>query len=735
MKHLITPAVLTLSLFSMAASPTHATPTQEVDNIRKQLTTQALEPRLKQAIERFQRRDPDARFTFLRGHVDAFTSHTKPSVPEYARKILVAAGLSSEVQVQTLEQTTELAKNAEGDTSIAKEELSGKNIGSNGENDLGERDDITSQPDKANAKTQWYEQSGKNQVKPILLEFLSTHEEIFELPPDFLSNNLPNLELIKYGVGRHFRRAEFTQSLEDKTPILDSKTIILFDQNWNVVNISRQLMTANKIGLDEKNAIAKAAANQIALSALDITAETAVIVGSTMGVDPIRGILAWQVALTDKNTSNEYTVTLNGESGAVLNISDDTARFNDAQVKRWKYADGDRTNPTQILSTGIYTHDDNTLVHDFFYLVNDDRNDGGTGVCSETSPASNTTPNAFGTTTSAEYVRPSRRSDRNFALWLPRASKGPFGEGHVYYWARKYMQWQKQALVDLGVLSLGNFNNYTKALIIVNACKSHAGAFSSNFPVSTMDDLGENLGTIILPERCRKGNPNCTQTEYQANSSNLYSFEGDGGYHFPGVIHHELNHFVLIEYFDVNNGKDCNIQKENNYFQEGGLGRTLAQMYWHNHYDVGYKPETDNILNTNKLFRSDDTSGEIHNEDDASSLNEIANFACGADNGNPYAWGSVVHQPMWEIYHGQKVVGATRVGMARPATDNGMIKSVYYAADLASASSFPSRFELANRFMEFWELFSTAMPSTKTDWCDAWQHHGMNTFIDLNHCS
>ena len=64
-----------------------------------------------------------------------------------------------------------------------------------------------------------------------------------------------------------------------------------------------------------------------------------------------------------------------------------------------------------------------------------------------------------------------------------------------------------------------------------------------------------------------------------------------------------------------------------------------------------------------------------------------------------------------------------------------MIKSVYYAADLASASTSSDRLELANRFMEFWDLFSTAQPVTKTDWCATWGHHGLNTFIDVNYCN
>jgi hypothetical protein len=370
-------------------------------------------------------------------------------------------------------------------------------------------------------------------------------------------------------------------------------------------------------------------------------------------------------------------------------------------------------------------------VHDFFYMMNDDRNDGGTGTCTSTSPATNTTPNAYGTTTSAEYIRPTRRGDRDFTLWEPGAPKGSFGESHVYFWAREYMQWQKQAMVDLGVLTLGNFNNYTKVLIVENACSGGAGKFSSSFPVSTLDNAGENLGAIILPEVCRKGNPNCSLNSYaDSNSGDQYTYEGSGGYHFPGVIDHELNHFSLIQYFGVGNSLDCSIRNERKYFQEGGLGRTLPQMFWHNWYNVGYLPNT-----TNKLFQSDDASGRVHDETDSGTLNLLSNYACGTDAGNPYSWGGVVAQPLWEIYHGQKIVGAVRSGMGRPAEDLGMIKSAYYAADLASASTSSDRLELANRFMEFWDLFSTAQAITKTNWCDTWGHHGLNTFIDVNYCN
>ncbi len=724
-------ATAVVILAGNASAATSSNQADEVNDIRIELTTQPLSAQLREAVDAYQAADLSARFTFLRGHVDSFSAKPRPSVPGYAWNILVQAGMSTNPVPQPTTPTTTAPKDAQGNAAVAQETLLGDDLGNAGADDAGVTDDgIPTEADPHEQQTEWYEQTGQDLVKPILRQFLAQNNAVFEVPQQWLSSGLPNLELVRYGVGRHYRRAEFRQALSPNKSILDSKTLVLFDLNWNVIVISRQLMTTQKLALQGGQMIPAQLAHRRALQALGLSGGAGSIISSTRGADPIRGIFAWQVQVRDTDNLEDFTVTMNGADGLVLNISDDTARFNDAQVKRWDYAGGDRTMPSQVTTTNLYTHDDNTLVHDFYYLVNDDRNDGGTGVCTDTSPDSNSTPNAYGTTGSTEYVRPTRRGDRDFSLWRPKAAKGPFGEGHAYYWARKYMQWQKQALVDLGVLTLGNFNNYTKALIIVNACDPNAGKFVSNFSVSTMDDLGEGLGTIILPEACRKGNPNCTLSQYQANNTNLYTFEGDGGYHFPGVIHHELNHFVLIDYFGVNNGLDCSIQKENKYFQEGGIGRTMPQMYWHNHYGVGYDPDT-----TNKLFRSDGTSAEWHDEGDATSFNEVSSFQCGADNGDPYSWGAPVHQPMWEIYHGVKVEDATRTGMARPAADKGMIKSIYYAADMASASSFPSRFEFANGFMEFWELFSSAIDTTKEDWCEVWADHGLNTFIDVDYCS
>jgi hypothetical protein len=63
-----------------------------------------------------------------------------------------------------------------------------------------------------------------------------------------------------------------------------------------------------------------------------------------------------------------------------------------------------------------------------------------------------------------------------------------------------------------------------------------------------------------------------------------------------------------------------------------------------------------------------------------------------------------------------------------------MIRAVYYAIDMTSASVLKSRLEFANRFMEFWEFYSGVIPSTKASWCAAFEHHSVANFIDPAYC-
>ncbi|MCA9555754.1 MAG: hypothetical protein KC933_37330 [Myxococcales bacterium] len=696
----------------LIASRAKAPPTATVPAERAPAESPPL-PSVKAALETWRAADPDIRVTWLRGHVDAFTARPRATVPDYAARALARHGMEAKAVAPSFEPVKEPGVEPKA---VAEPPHALR--------DIMEED----------GETTWYRQDGAEVAKDVLAEFLAEHDDVFRVGAELIEAGLPNLELTEHGVGRHFRRVAFQQRVGD-VPLVEGKTVVLFDLSWNVIAISRQLATREKLPAAPDSAVSEGLAEELALQAVvakqDKLFDEVRVLETRFGIDAARGVPVYTVALRDDRAHERYTVTLDPADGEVLNVSDDTARFSDAQVKRWAYSGGDMTAAYQVTTTGLYTHDDDTLVHDFFYVMNDDRNDGGTGTCTQTAVDGLTTPAAYGTTTGANFIRPTIRSDRNFALWAPSTTLGSFGEGHVYYWAREYMLWQKQALVDLGVLTLGSFNNYTKALLIVNACAGGAGNFDGNFKVTTRNNDGENLGTILLPEVCRSGNSNCGATDYaDSKSGNLYTYEGGGGYHFPGVITHELNHFVLIDYFGVANSLNCSSNIEQKYFQEGGIGRTLPQIFWASRFGIEYLPG-----DTNLLFRSDGVSGRPHDPADANSLNHLSDFACADGTGDPYGWGGVVAQPMWEIYHGKKVVGSTLVNMGKPAADLGMIKAMYYAADMTAASTTRNRAQLANRFMEFWELFSTAVSTTKADWCDVWEHHGVGGSIDSDFCS
>jgi hypothetical protein len=726
-------------------------PTQPAGQASPLMAVKTVAPsdRLRQAVEHFRRSDPSASFTFLRGHVDAFATRTRGSVPDYARPVLERLGLPTIVIKQPTERTSDQPDRAENPAAHGKStprEASSGDVGFNGPDDPRPEPgaSIPMEEDEPQARDVWYPQAGREAVRDILIAFLARHRSVFEIDQSSLRNRLPSLRLDDYGVGRHFRRAEFSQFLGDR-PVLDGKTVVLFDLNWNVINISRQIIDRRKLGLAGAETIDQRRANTIAARALTNRLgkdrEDLSLNASTLGIDMIRGSFAWQVEIRDTAEHEEFTVTLDGRTGQVLNISGDTMRYTDAIVRRWTYADGNLNDASQVVVSNMYTHDDNSLVHDFFYMLNDDRNSGLGNVCVETPTAadgslvgSDWTPVAYGDADSAVYIRPTLRANRDFSVYVPRGvNAGSFGESHVYYWARRYVNWQKQVLIDQGVLTTGDFNNYEKVLIIVNACDDGAGRYDPSFEVATLDDIGEGLPAIILPERCRAGNPRCSEELYgQDNSGYQYTFEGDGGYHFPGVISHELNHFILRRYFNIDTGRDCTIQKELKFFHEGGLGRTLPQMFWHSVYEVGYLP-----TDRDRLFRSnaEDPSGRPHDIDDADTLNLIADFPC-TDAASPYDAGGVLSQPMWEIYHGVKLdlETGTASAMPAPARDLSMIRAMYYAADMTSASNAMNRFEFANRFMEFWEFYSGVIPSTKESWCAAFEHHGMKTYMNVDYC-
>jgi hypothetical protein len=720
---------------------------------RLELAVIPASPALAQAVKAFQVVDSHATFTWFRGHVDSFATRPRNTIPAYARPVLESAGLSAVPQEpQKLNTTTEPNRGAHLDDLtqplpyVSEAPAPDTPSGSTGEDTDGAPPPTTlpidaRRPLPVQPSDHVIVPGEANAAKAILAAFLKQHAAVFEVDANLLAAGLPNLKLVHYGVGQFGRRLVFQQYLGE-VPLLDGKTIVLLDMNWNVTAISRQITTAAKLTLPAAN-LSAAGAAQRATQALanryGYSADQWRVLEATRGVDVIRGIVAWQVRAVVSNSADaDYTVTLDGAKGRVLNISGNVDySYTDAKLLYWTYDNGDFYTPTMRTAINFFTRDSNSLEHDFFYLANDNRsNDLQLETCGATPKASNTASEAYGSENSAIYIRPTQRNDRDFSSLQPGDAKGSFGEGHVYYWSRWYMQWLRGSFDDLGVLP-ANVADYPKVLLILNACQGGAGVHKSTFAVTTLDDKGEGTNTILLPERCRSGISTCVPGDYATTKTDFqYTFEGNSGYHTPGVVHHELNHFILKAYFDVNTTLDCAARNELKYMHEGGLGRTIPQMYWHHYYGVGYAPaaqvQPNGTITRHQLFQSDDPSGAPHT--DASDINDLSNFPCDPS-ANPYYAGGVVAQPLWEIYHGRKVDGAVIGFMARPAEDLGMLKATYWALDMVSASTSKDRLEMANRFMEFWEFNSTALPTTKTDWCDVFSHHGLGTYILTEYCS
>ena len=73
--------------------------------------------------------------------------------------------------------------------------------------------------------------------------------------------------------------------------------------------------------------------------------------------------------------------------------------------------------------------------------------------------------------------------------------------------------------------------------------------------------------------------------------------------------------------------------------------------------------------------------------------------------------------------------------MPRPATDRDFLVLTYWAAELVDASSYKDRYEMANKVMEIMELHSNLSSTGKGKWCEAWEHHELDTWINNSYCS
>jgi hypothetical protein len=258
--------------------------------------------------------------------------------------------------------------------------------------------------------------------------------------------------------------------------------------------------------------------------------------------------------------------------------------------------------------------------------------------------------------------------------------------------------------------------DFPRVLIISDACRS-GSVHNASFAVTTEDNKGEGTNVIRLAHR----NPG-------AGSNHNASCEGGGCFDNPSNLHHEMNHFFLRRYYDVGSDLDCNGGNQLKFIHEGALGTAVPQAFWHSYYGVGYAPSS-----TNKLYFSHTDVGRVHTNN--GNLMTIGGRLCVDNTDDPYSAGRVVGQALWKFYHGIQVNGSTQSGTWRPSTDTDFNWIVYWAADLAAASTFKDRYEYANRLMEILDKHTNWSASGKADYCAIFQQHGLRDFIADEYCS
>jgi len=718
-------------------------------------------PELRNALARFGHQDPGASFTFFNCEVDSFATKPKATVPAYALPALHELGLDTTARPVLVALQSTLnprpVQNLDADLRrklpLPEEEPvpppppdTSDGFADEGDNPTGgvveQRTEppIFLDPPRPPFVPPSAEQlrNEARAVVPILTAFLAQHDDVFRMRLGNTPFPLTPVQEGAYQVGQFFRKAVFEQALLE-VPVIESRTIVMFDLNWNVIAISRMLVTPQKLPIAEVDAISQEEAVAIARRA--VATETGRDepqwdpVRSVLGVDAVRRMMVWQVQLLiPKRPEFDRTVLLDAATGDIISISNNTLAFLDAKVRRWSYSNGDVTQAFQINSTGQYTRDDNTLTHDFFFMATDQRGDGDPlTTCTETASITGVNTlwrdDAYGSTSSSSFIRHTHRPDRDFSIWSPGHSSGSFQESHTYYWSRHFFQWLKPALNELGVLP-ASASDYDRALFIANACIDDVGLANSSFAVTTQHNEGEGDYKLRLVDGCRSGNANCDSSDYAPSNSNHYiTCEGNGCNPAPSVVHHEIIHFILGKYFGVGSSLDCGAGDQRKFLHEGAMGSVVPQAFWHTWYGVGYNPATD------RLFTADQPRGRVHAG--SSTLLTRTDYPCSSNltGQGPYNAGRVAGQALWEFYHGKKVDGNTVNSTWSFNTDTDFLILVFWASDLVQASTFKDRWEIANRVMEILDKYSNWSTTAKSQYCDVWDHHELDDFINDDYCS
>ena len=102
--------------------------------------------------------------------------------------------------------------------------------------------------------------------------------------------------------------------------------------------------------------------------------------------------------------------------------------------------------------------------------------------------------------------------------------------------------------------------------------------------------------------------PGCAASDYSAGKGGHYSScDGTGCMATPSIIHHEINHYILAQFFGVGSSIDCSTGNQLGFLHEGTMGSVIPSAFWHHYYGVGYAP-----ADTDRLFTSDEVRGRVH---------------------------------------------------------------------------------------------------------------------------
>lgn len=702
----------------------------------------AARPDVLAAAERLKAEDPDASFTFFNGHVDSFATAAKPTVPDYALPTLRALGLPTEPRtVRRLGAPTSAsaaprpARDLDRDLDTALPILPELELGERVSTE-GYADEIDEPPagDRpiADARTRPAENPQRmldwdrpderrlalerRAASSIVAAFLAQHVELFEVGPDALRDTI---EPVDYQASVFFRKAAFEQRYSQDEKILYGRLLVHFDDNWNVIGISRMIATPDKLpvpalaarAVDERSSI------RIAAGAFPPCAgREPEVLRAERAVDPVRRLRVWDVELLTADGECHWRTIINAADGRVLNVTDLIDRsFTDAKVNRWYFPGGDQFDPRQMVSSGIYTRNDRRLEHDFFYVMNDHRCEGAPEAsCAATPHASQWCEKAHGTVDGESFVRATRRTNRDFDQYYPAGASETFGETNAYYWARAFSQWLKPSLNALGVLP-GSASDYPRVLMITNACRT-GSVHNASYQVTTEENKGEGTNVIRLAHRNPSG-----------SSGHNFACQGGACFDNPSNLQHEMNHFYLRRYYDVGSDLDCAGGNQLKFTHEGMLGTAVPQAHWHYYYGVGYQPPS-----TDHLYFSNSATGRVHT--DSSNNMTVDDYLCVDNTGDPYRAGRVAGQALWEFYHGKKVSGSTIGNTWYPSTDTDFNILVYWAADLQASSTYKDRYEFANRLMEILDKHSNWSSEGKRDYCEIFEHHSLHWFINSEYC-